>query len=168
MWVMGQLHVYQHLFPFNQSKDDKWDVMCPLSRDGAEVSGLERRGIQEIWLQAWCRQIADRPGWGWATCVLCHCEKCEENREKWVVRVRQIQTQEPCYRDPQHRCLSSQMVFNWLLCFRYRGKEVWYCFRKRKRGFSSDSDISCDDIWPLEWPESSSTMRSRRPWRWVP
>lgn len=48
MWVMGQLHVYQHLFPFNQSKDDKWDVMCPLSRDGAEVSGLERRGIQEI------------------------------------------------------------------------------------------------------------------------
>ena len=29
MWVMGQLHVYQHLFPFNQSKDDKWDVMCP-------------------------------------------------------------------------------------------------------------------------------------------
>ena len=42
MWVMGQLHVYQHLFPFNQSKDDKWDVMCPMARDG-EVSGVEQR-----------------------------------------------------------------------------------------------------------------------------
>ena len=142
-----------------------------LSRDGGEVSGLERRGIQEIWLRAWCRQIADRPEWGRATCVLCHCEKCGENREKWVVRVRQIQTQEPCYRDPQHRRLSSQMAFNWLLCFRYRGKEVWYSSRtelKEKRfliryqlWWHVTIGVSPHSPWPAPWGHGAPEAQVR-------